>query len=152
MRRWSLLLRPEHPGDAVHETLDRIPGAGPRVRQCRTPRGVDVSWSSQGTRGPAVLVVSGWLTNAALEWTSGPSARFHRQLATQQRVIGFDLPGCGLSPTPPEGLSLQTAIDAAEAVVLASGEHTVAVLSYGFADAVATGLAARRPDLSHTWC
>jgi DNA-binding NarL/FixJ family response regulator len=119
----------------------------PTIHRCRTRGGDEISWAAAGTHRPAVLVLGGWITHAGLDWVSGPSARFLHRLAGRRRLLRFDFPGSGLSPAAAGGLTLDTAVEAAEAVIRASGETTVAVLSYGFADQVAIALAARRPDL-----
>lgn len=119
----------------------------PTVNRCRTRTGVEISWVSNGTRHPAVLVVGGWLTHLGLDWVNGPCSRFFHRMASQRRLIRFDLPGSGFTAIPARGLDLEVAVDAAEAVAQASGENSLVVLSYGFGDQVAIALAARRPDL-----
>lgn len=119
----------------------------PTIHSSRTRSGHEINWVTNGTRLPPILVIGGWLTHVVLDWLNGPCAQFHRRLATRHRLIRFDFPGTGLSPSATPEMDLETAVDAAETVAVASGERGLIVLAYAFSNTVAVGLAARRPDL-----
>lgn len=62
------------------------------------------------------------------------------------RAVAWDAPGYGLSPLPPEGLSIERLAEAAARLLDLQGTDTNVVLGHSMGGIVAPALAALRPD------
>jgi pimeloyl-ACP methyl ester carboxylesterase len=111
----------------------------PRLRR---PDGAEIEWWVEGTGGPLVAI--------ALMAVHPPRvcARIAGDLASDHRVLGYDLRGTGASSrTPPYDIETDAA-DLAALVEEAGGDALVVALGDGARRAVRA--AAGRPDLIHT--
>ncbi|MGH2800400.1 MAG: alpha/beta fold hydrolase [Thermoleophilaceae bacterium] len=108
----------------------------------RRPDGAEIEWWVQGTDGPLVAI--------ALMAVHPPAAcrRMVEELASDHRVLGYDLRGTGASSrTPPYDIETDAA-DLAALVEEAGGDALVVALGDGARRAVRA--AAERPELIHT--
>jgi pimeloyl-ACP methyl ester carboxylesterase len=111
----------------------------PRLRR---PDGTEIEWRIEGRDGPLVVLALMALQPGVV------CADLARELATDHRVLGYDLRGTGASSrTPPYDIDTD-ASDLAALVEEAGGDALVIALGDGARRAVRA--AADRPDLIHT--
>jgi pimeloyl-ACP methyl ester carboxylesterase len=110
--------------------------ADPQVGLLRDD-GLEVATLTQGS-GPALLLLNG-LTRPYESW-----APFVASL-TDRRIVTFDVPGIGRSPTPSVPLSIPALARVATQVLDAAGLECADILGYSFGGLVAQQLAIDAP-------
>jgi pimeloyl-ACP methyl ester carboxylesterase len=116
-------------------TIDRVP-------RLRRPDGAEIEWWVRGEEGPLVAI-------ALMALHPRPICReIEEDLASDHRVLGYDLRGTGLSSLVGPYEIETDAADLAAVLEEAGGDALVVALGDGARRSVR--VAAERPDLAHT--
>lgn len=117
----------------------------PLVRECVTPTGTRVCFSTLGD-GPPVLVLPGWASHVTLDWSNSRLGAFYRILAQRRRVVFLDPPGMGLPATATTGLTIDAQVECVLAVLAATGCAQLSIVASSVGGPLAIALAARYPQ------
>lgn len=104
--------------------------------------GVELHWTERGTGSP--IVVLHGLADSQLTWASVTA-----RLAERHRVIGLDLPGCGLSARPDASYSLDWQARLVSAWLDHMGLKTFDVVGHSYGGGVAMWLLLYRASSIH---
>lgn len=136
---------PGHPAPVVVPLGPEGVGGPGRDRRLPLPqyqatiRGASTAFFDAG-EGPAIVFVHGLAGNAT-HWIH-VAPRF----ADRFRVIGLDLPGCGVTDPPPDGYSLRGYAEHVLALMDALGVERATLVGHSMGGMVSTDLALLRPD------
>jgi pimeloyl-ACP methyl ester carboxylesterase/DNA-binding CsgD family transcriptional regulator len=108
--------------------------------------GAQIAYAVSG-EGPPVLLMPSWLTHLDHQWHSVAWRPWLEALSRRYTLIRFDPRGCGLSERSVEGLTFETWVRDAEALIDGLGQRQIPVIGICQGGAVALALAERRPDL-----
>ena len=86
------------------------------IRFCMTPDGVRVAYATIG-QGPAVVIVSNWLTHLELDFQMPMRRGLVEMLAPDHQVVRYDARGSGLSDREVDDFSLEASIMDLETVI-----------------------------------
>ena len=118
----------------------------PFVRVLPGSDGAEVAFCTIG-QGPAVLLLTGWLTHLDHLRDSVAWGPWVQMLSQRYTLICHDPRGCGLSDRRAEAVGPAVWLRDAAALLEALGLDGVPVVGLGEGGALAVALAARRPDL-----
>lgn len=110
-----------------------------------SPDGVRVAYSEIGIGSPLVRVAP-WLSHLDLEWKLPEIRNFYLSLASANKVIRYDSPGCGLSDWPRREFSVDAEVRTLEMVADGLGLNRFALFGYDAGGPVAVTYAARHPE------
>jgi pimeloyl-ACP methyl ester carboxylesterase/DNA-binding CsgD family transcriptional regulator len=116
-----------------------------QIRFCRSPDGVRLAFATHG-RGPAIVKVANWVTHVELDWRSPLWRHWWEELGRGNRVVRYDIRGCGLSDREPPALGLDEFVADLDAVVTAAELERFALLGISQGGAAAAAYAARHPE------
>jgi pimeloyl-ACP methyl ester carboxylesterase len=133
--------------DGAAAPLAGSPGAPPQqqVRFCRTPDGVTLAVATAGD-GPVLLRAGTWLSHVEHDWSSPLFAPMLRRLASRNRLVRYDIRGCGLSDRAPSAISFDAFRTDFEAVAATIEAPRFALFGASQGAALAVDFAARHPD------
>jgi len=131
---------------------DATPGAPPateataqqEVRFCRGEDGVALAVATAGA-GPALLRAGTWMTHVEHDWTSPLWAPFLRRLSARNRLVRYDMRGCGLSDRAVADISAAAFARDLETVAESLGAERFALLGASQGAAAAIACAAAHP-------
>ncbi|WP_372623649.1 alpha/beta fold hydrolase [Falsiroseomonas sp.] len=108
------------------------------VRFCRAPDGVTLAVATAGD-GPVLIRAGTWLTHVEHDWTSPLWAPLLTRLAGRNRLVRYDVRGCGLSDREVADISADAFARDLEAVAgsLAVPRYALMAASQGAAAAIA---------------
>ncbi|MGG5817209.1 alpha/beta fold hydrolase [Falsiroseomonas sp. HW251] len=115
------------------------------VRFCRAPDGVTLAVASAG-EGPVLLRAGTWLSHVEHDWASPLFAPMLRRLAARNRLVRYDIRGCGLSDHEPAEISFDAFRRDFEAVAATIEAPRFALIGASQGAALAIDFAARHPD------
>ena len=118
----------------------------PQIRFAATSDGVRIAYTIVGGDGPTFVSPSGWVSHVELEWQTGPSGEFFRQLARGRRLLVYDGRGTGLSDRNVDDFSLQTRLNDLEAVVGHAGLERFTLFAWSMATPTAIAYATEHPE------
>ena len=115
-----------------------------QIQFCTTVDGVRIAYSSVG-KGPAVIIIPGWISHlqAASEF---PAYRtFRKKLARNHNLVAYDKHGCGLSEWSRTDFALESEVRSLEAVVDHLKLRSFALLGVSQGGPVAIAYAVKHP-------
>jgi pimeloyl-ACP methyl ester carboxylesterase/DNA-binding CsgD family transcriptional regulator len=117
-----------------------------RIRFCEA-EGHRIAWSEVGS-GPPLMLPSPWISNVHTDWENPEHRSFIERLAETHTVLRYDRPGTGLSDRAlPKRPSLDHDIAILEALLAELDLGPTAFFGVSSGGCIATGFAARNPDL-----
>jgi DNA-binding winged helix-turn-helix (wHTH) protein/pimeloyl-ACP methyl ester carboxylesterase len=123
---------------------DRGDRRGP-IRYARSGE-LSVAYQVSGDGGPDIVLVAGFVSHLALDWTEPRHAHFLDRLGRMGRLIRFDKRGTGLSDRPSEVADLESRMDDLRAVMDAAGSERAVVFGYSEGGPMAVLFAATYPE------
>jgi len=121
-----------------------IPRVDPETRYAKSD-GVNIAYQVTGA-GPAIVLVSGFVSHLELDWEEPRSAYFLERLSSFGRLVRFDKRGTGLSDRPGGLPDLETRMDDVRAVMDAEAIERAALFGYSEGGPMAVLFAATYPD------
>jgi pimeloyl-ACP methyl ester carboxylesterase/DNA-binding CsgD family transcriptional regulator len=115
-----------------------------RIRFCEVD-GLRVAFAT-ASRGPALIVDTGWVGHLEFMWQSPAYRTFCEALGQNHTIVRFDKPGTGLSDRDRSDFSIEVEVRALEGVIAALGLRTYDVLGTSQGGLVAALLAHRHPQ------
>jgi DNA-binding winged helix-turn-helix (wHTH) protein/pimeloyl-ACP methyl ester carboxylesterase len=121
----------------------------------RTPRGpvryarsgdVNVAYQISGDGPIDIVLVPGFVSHLALDWTEPRHAHFLDRLGQMGRLIRFDKRGTGLSDRPSEVADLEARMDDLRAVMDAAGSERAVLFGYSEGGPMSVLFAATYPE------
>jgi pimeloyl-ACP methyl ester carboxylesterase/DNA-binding CsgD family transcriptional regulator len=121
-----------------------------RLRETTRSDGTRIAFATAG-RGPALLLVDGWLSHLEVGWAFPPQRYLLECLAQGRMLVRYDRPGSGLSDRPPPGsvaaeVSLGSELETLAAVVAAAGLDRFELLGTSMGTATVVAWAAQYPQ------
>jgi DNA-binding winged helix-turn-helix (wHTH) protein/alpha-beta hydrolase superfamily lysophospholipase len=129
---------------ATHGPAATHPARGP-VRYARSGD-VNVAFQISGDGPIDIVLVPGFVSHLALDWTEPRHARFLDRLGRMARLIRFDKRGTGLSDRPSEVADLETRMDDLRAVMDAAGSQRAVLFGYSEGGPMCVLFAATYPE------
>jgi pimeloyl-ACP methyl ester carboxylesterase/DNA-binding CsgD family transcriptional regulator len=118
---------------------------GREIRFAVTRTGVRVAYATVG-RGPALVVPAAWIGHLEVAWRDPAIRAFYAPIAARRTVVTHDKPSCGLSDPWPGPQTLDTDLEALEAVTDQLGLDRVDLLGVSMGAAVSVAYAVRHPE------
>jgi pimeloyl-ACP methyl ester carboxylesterase len=107
---------------------------------------VNIAYQVVGERGPALVIVPGFISHLDLQWMDPGYSHFLERLASFTRLILYDKPGTGLSDPIPNVPTLEERIADIKAVLDAVGVERAALLGFSEGGPVCALFATTWPD------
>jgi len=107
---------------------------------------VNIAYQVVGERGPALIIVPGFISHLDLQWMDPGYSRFLERLASFTRLILYDKPGTGLSDPIPNVPTLEERIADIKTVLDAVGVERTALLGFSEGGPVCALFATTWPD------
>ena len=107
---------------------------------------VNIAYQVVGERGPALIIVPGFISHLDLQWMDPGYSRFLERLASFTRLILYDKPGTGLSDPIPNVPTLEERIADIKAVLDAVGIERTALFGFSEGGPVCALFATTWPD------
>ena len=117
----------------------------PQTRYVRRGE-VNIAYQVVGERGPALIIVPGFISHLDLQWMDPGYSRFLERLASFTRLILYDKPGTGLSDPIPNVPTLEERIADIKTVLDAVGVERTALLGFSEGGPVCALFATTWPD------
>jgi pimeloyl-ACP methyl ester carboxylesterase/DNA-binding CsgD family transcriptional regulator len=107
-----------------------------------------IAYAVHGSGAETLIVVPGWVSHLAFDWSTPETRAFHEQLAAARRVVRYDKRGTGLSdrPSGPDTYTLDTRVRDLAAVMDAVGVHRADLFGWSEGGTIALAFAARYPE------
>lgn len=120
-----------------------------QIQFCTADDGVRLAYAVHG-RGPALVKAANWITHVEHDWHSPLWRPWWRELGRENRVVRYDIRGCGLSDRNPARLDFDVFVDDLETIVDAARLGRFALLGVSQGGAAAIAYAVRHPErVSH---
>ena len=115
-----------------------------QIRFCKTPDGVRIAYSTMG-RGPAIVLVPGWISHLQLQWEPPAAQPFLEKATRYHSLITYDRYGCGLSERNRTDFSQESEVRVLEAVVDHLKLKHFALFGFSHGGSVAIAYAVKHP-------
>jgi pimeloyl-ACP methyl ester carboxylesterase len=92
---------------------------------------VNIAYQVVGERGPALVIVPGFISHLDLQWMDPGYSHFLERLASFTRLILYDKPGTGLSDPIPNVPGPREHMSAGDRAFVQIARHAAAVLRLG---------------------
>jgi pimeloyl-ACP methyl ester carboxylesterase/DNA-binding winged helix-turn-helix (wHTH) protein len=134
------------PSEATHDEREAI--AAEAAAPIRYARSEDLNIAYQITGGGDIdlVLVAGFVSHLALDWTEPRHAHFLHRLGTFSRLIRFDKRGTGMSDRPGTLPDLETRMGDVEAVMDAARASEAVLFGYSEGGPMSILYAATHPD------
>ncbi len=115
-----------------------------QIRFCKTADGVRIAYTTMG-KGPVVVIAPGWVSHLQFQWDH-PAGRAYLEKATRHRTfVYYDKHGCGLSERNRQDFTLDSELQALEAVVDHLKLKSFALFGYSQSGPVVVGYVVKHP-------